>query len=232
MTFMKKTLVASTALALVAAPAFSQTTPSLNAEASAEVQVQIEKDGDNGVNSVGDAIGATGDFATDTVGGAVNLAGDASGATGKFATDTAGGAVNLAGDAVTETGEFVAGTGSAITGLLEGPGADMTTTATVYRFVAAEELDARVAKGTPVTGLDNASLIGEYVTTLDGTQIGRIGEVERTEAGALQTLTLDTNVTDAEFKLMASATTKTDDGIILALTDAEFVAIVEATAAD
>lgn len=62
MTFMKKTLVASTALALVAAPAFSQTTPSLNAEASAEVQVQIEKDGDNGVNSVGDAIGATGDL--------------------------------------------------------------------------------------------------------------------------------------------------------------------------
>jgi len=210
MTFMKKTLAASTALALVAAPAFSQTTPTVNAEASAEAQVQIEKDGDNGVNSVGDALGATGDFATDTVGGAVNLAGDA----------------------VTATGEFVAGTGSAITGLLEGPGADMTTTATVYRFVSAEELDARVAKGTPVTGLDNASLIGEYVTTLDGTQIGRIGEVERTEAGALQTLTLDTNVTDAEFKLMASATTKTDDGIILALTDAEFVAIVEATAAD
>jgi hypothetical protein len=210
MTFMKKTLAASTALALVAAPAFSQTTPTVNAEASAEAQVQIEKDGDNGVNSVGDALGATGDFATDTVGGAVNLAGDA----------------------VTATGEFVAGTGSAITGLLEGPGADMTTTATVYRFVPAEELDARVAKGTPVTGLDNASLIGEYVTTLDGTQIGRIGEVERTEAGALQTLTLDTNVTDAEFKLMASATTKTDDGIILALTDAEFVAIVEATAAD
>jgi len=206
MTILKKTLAATTALALVAAPVFSQTKSTVTTQTTADSEILIEQSGDDSVNSVGDALRATGDFAADTVGGAVNLAGDA----------------------VTATGEFVAGTGSAISGLLEGPGADITTTATVYRVVPAEELSARVAKGTPVVGLDNGALIGEYVTTLDGTRIGRIDEVERTEAGVLQTLSLDTEVTDAEFNLMADATTRTEDGIILALTDAEFVAIVEA----
>lgn len=208
MTFFKTTLAATTALTLIAAPSLAQQTvsPSVTANGEASSTLLVEKDADDSVNSVGDALSATGDLAADTVGGAVNIAGDA----------------------VTATGNLVAGTGDAISGLLEGPGADVTTTATVYRIVPAAELDARIATGTPVVGLDNSSLIGEFVTTLDGTQIGRINSVERTEAGVLQTLSLDTAASDAEINLAAAATTKTEDGIILALTDAEFVAVVEA----
>ena len=205
MTFSKTAFAATAALALMTAPTFAQTTANPAVTAESGSTLLLRQQADTGVDSVGDAIQATGDFAADTVGGAVNLTGDV----------------------VTATGEFVAGTGQAISDLITGP-TDLTTVATVYRVVPQADFDARIAAGVPITDQDNTTLIGQYVMTLDGTTIGRIDEVERTEAGALQTLSLDTAVADAELELAAEATTLTDDGIVLALTDAEFIAVVEA----
>ncbi|WP_316014504.1 hypothetical protein [Roseobacter sp. HKCCA0434] len=211
MTILTKALAATTALTLAAAPLAAQTSADVTTTGkTGSSRILLQQDADNSVDTVGDAAVATGDAATDLVGGAVDLVGD---------TISAG-------------GDLISAGGNAIADIINGPGADITTTATVYRVVPATELDARLATGSPTGDLDNATLIGSYVSTLDGTTIGRIDEVERTEAGALQTLSLNTAATEAEVNLTAEATYMVDDGIVLALTDAEFVEVVNAVPAD
>ncbi|QPH53832.1 hypothetical protein [Pontivivens ytuae] len=213
MTIVKHTLIATTILGLSAGAVFAQ-----NAGTRVDTTTTIEENTTGALDAIGDAAAKTGDIVTDGVGGAVELVGE-----GIEATD------RVLGAPATATGDAIQGGGERISNLLTSSQDTITTRAQVTSVVPESELESRMADGTAVHDLPNTELIGEYVVTLDGTTIGRIERIDRTSAGEIRALRVETVAeTETILQMVPDAAFKTEENVTLALTDEEFVATLEA----
>ncbi|QPH53831.1 hypothetical protein [Pontivivens ytuae] len=114
----------------------------------------------------------------------------------------------------------------AINDTLDGADAELTTQADILAIVTQTELEARMAEGTELQNLENLEIINEFVYTMDGTLVGRIESLQRDAAGDVGLVELGVETQEHPIQFLTDTMMKTDDGIVLAMTDSEFEQIM------
>ncbi len=114
----------------------------------------------------------------------------------------------------------------AINDTLDGADERLTTQADILAVVTQTEFEERLAQGSDIESLENLEIVNEFVYTMDGTLVGRIESLQRDSEGEVGLVELGVETQDHPIQFMTDTMIKTDDGIVLAMTDTEFQQIM------